>query len=566
MKIQFVTWVVGLLVCGVHCAVGQVVFETRASSGEFAPGTVETFTSFSSSPAINASGRVAFNASLTGSTFYDVGVWSDAGGALALIARENFSAPDPDDEFAVFNGFADPRLNDAGDIAFRGFIYIYQGIYSDAGGTLEWLARTDHEASDVGAGVNFSSIMDPVFNGSGQAAFSAMLTGTGVGSTNNQGIWAESGVTLGLVARTGDAAPGGGGAVFSFISPPTFNDAGQTAFFASLTGAGVGGTNDSGVWSEGSGAMALVARKGDPAPGTAAGVVFNGFFPPSLNAAGKVAFTGILTGTGVTGANDWGIWSDAGGSLELVIREGDPAPGIGGGVVLSSVDEVFINGMGHVVFLSGLSGPGVGATNNLGLWAGAIGAIDLVVRTGDSAPGAGEGVVFSGFPYGGYAFNGTDQVAFGAALSGAGVDASNDRALWVGTPGGIPQMILREGDLFGTNIVGSFIYATRSAGEDGRRRALNDAGQFAFRLGFTNGSQAIVVASLDTATASPLLEIIPASPGMATLSWTPPSTNWVLQERQSLTSGSWTNSVSGSTNPVVVPATLPAKFFRLFKP
>jgi hypothetical protein len=40
----------------------------------------------------------------------------------------------------------------------------------------------------------------------------------------------------------------------------------------------------------------------------------------------------------------------------------------------------------------------------------------------------------------------------------------------------------------------------------------------------------------------------------------------VLQERLSLTTGAWTNSSSGATNPVTVPATLPTKFYRLLKP
>jgi hypothetical protein len=43
-------------------------------------------------------------------------------------------------------------------------------------------------------------------------------------------------------------------------------------------------------------------------------------------------------------------------------------------------------------------------------------------------------------------------------------------------------------------------------------------------------------------------------------------TNWVLQERLSLTTGAWTNAPSGWTNPIVVLATLPTKFYRLFKP
>jgi hypothetical protein len=66
---------------------------------------------------------------------------------------------------------------------------------------------------------------------------------------------------------------------------------------------------------------------------------------------------------------------------------------------------------------------------------------------------------------------------------------------------------------------------------------------------------------------APTLTIIPASPGFATIAWTPATgTNWVLQERLSLSAGTWTNSPSGVTNPIVVPVTPSAKFYRLFKP
>ena len=65
---------------------------------------------------------------------------------------------------------------------------------------------------------------------------------------------------------------------------------------------------------------------------------------------------------------------------------------------------------------------------------------------------------------------------------------------------------------------------------------------------------------------APTLTIAKGAPGFANISWTPASTNWMLQERVSLTAGTWTNSVSGSTNPIVVPATVPTKFYRLHKP
>ena len=67
-------------------------------------------------------------------------------------------------------------------------------------------------------------------------------------------------------------------------------------------------------------------------------------------------------------------------------------------------------------------------------------------------------------------------------------------------------------------------------------------------------------------TNAPTLTIVPATPGNATISWTPATPGYVLQEALSLSPTNWINSVSGSTNPIVVPATLPTKFYRLFKP
>jgi len=74
-----------------------------------------------------------------------------------------------------------------------------------------------------------------------------------------------------------------------------------------------------------------------------------------------------------------------------------------------------------------------------------------------------------------------------------------------------------------------------------------------------------IIAAVQTPGA-PALTIVPAAPGQATVSWTPNTPGFVLQETLSLSPTNWFNSVSGATNPIVVPATLPAKFYRLFKP
>jgi hypothetical protein len=65
---------------------------------------------------------------------------------------------------------------------------------------------------------------------------------------------------------------------------------------------------------------------------------------------------------------------------------------------------------------------------------------------------------------------------------------------------------------------------------------------------------------------APTLTIVPAAPGNATISWLPNTPGFVLQESLSLSPPNWTNSASGATNPITIPATLPAKFYRLKKP
>lgn len=65
---------------------------------------------------------------------------------------------------------------------------------------------------------------------------------------------------------------------------------------------------------------------------------------------------------------------------------------------------------------------------------------------------------------------------------------------------------------------------------------------------------------------APLLAIAAAGVGQATISWSPNTPGFVLQETLSLAPTNWVNSPSGATNPIVVPATVPTKFYRLFKP
>jgi hypothetical protein len=65
---------------------------------------------------------------------------------------------------------------------------------------------------------------------------------------------------------------------------------------------------------------------------------------------------------------------------------------------------------------------------------------------------------------------------------------------------------------------------------------------------------------------APTLLIISGAPGFATISWTPATPGFVLQVSDTLTPPAWTNALSAATNPVSIPATLPARFYRLSRP
>lgn len=64
---------------------------------------------------------------------------------------------------------------------------------------------------------------------------------------------------------------------------------------------------------------------------------------------------------------------------------------------------------------------------------------------------------------------------------------------------------------------------------------------------------------------APMLTVVPAAPGFALISWTPNTAGFVLQESLTLEPPAWTNSPSGASNPITVPATLAARFYRLQK-
>jgi hypothetical protein len=401
---------------------------------------------------------------------------------VAPVALSGQTAPGAGaSTFFVFN---QPVLNNAGTSAFSAFITGAAstedfGIWvGSAAGGFSLAAREGHAAPGTG-GANFLTISQPLLDASGQIAFFALLQGSGVDSANNIGLWVGSPSGVSLAARTGDAAPGFVGSAFDFVSESALIAAGQVSFYGSVaTGGSINGGNDDGIWAGTAGSLQLVAREGTPAPGTGAGVNYGPFnVTPVINTAGQVAFRTSLTGAVTAGVNDKGIWAGAPGSVQLVARAGDAAPALVGPDFLDFSTQPAINAAGTVAFRATVTGSGVDSSNDTGIWIGSnTSNLAVLAREKENAPGLG------GVKYGQFSdfvvLNSSGQAAFVAQLQSGGVDGTNNKAIFSGPLGGV-TVVARKGNQAPGTPTGVLFNDFDSS------VALNSGGQVAFLADLT---------------------------------------------------------------------------------
>jgi len=240
---------------GVFYADGNTV--TRiARGGEAAPSN-GTFRDFFS-PAINNNGQAAFSGFLVNTTAGNSAVFRGDGSTTNQLAREGQSAPNGDGSFTGF--FTEIAINDAGQVMFRTQLDNTShpnAIYRSNGSMLTRLARTgDTTPNNDGS---FFGLSNAALNNTGQAIFHATLTGT----TQGIGLFRSDGATLTEIAREGQTTADINGG-FSEFFPPAINDSGQAAFSALLTGPGVTSSSNLGVFFYDDALGLLeVAREGD---------------------------------------------------------------------------------------------------------------------------------------------------------------------------------------------------------------------------------------------------------------------------------------------------------------
>ncbi len=174
-------------------------------------------------------------------------------------------------------------------------------------------------------------------------AFTAGIIGD---PAKSQGVFAAVAAnsnSSGLYARRGDNAPGGNGAQYATFTGENISMREKALIRATLRGSGVNAGNRVGLWSDRAsfnGNLQLEIRAGDPLPGLPPGVVLrnvlrywiikgtvkgvDGFFDET----DRVVLLASLRGPGVNAGNNTALFvHDGVGVRQLLMREGDPAPG-----------------------------------------------------------------------------------------------------------------------------------------------------------------------------------------------------------------------------------------------
>jgi hypothetical protein len=355
--------------------------------GDAAPDTAGSgiATTFSGnttgSPWMNNAGQVAFIGTLTNSTTSvpattsaaptanNSGLWVGPIGAPSLVLRQNDDVVGPTVRMGTFlnNTLSfNPSGRFVSGVNLQGTVTKGTGaggnstaILSNRTGLVGVIARAGDGAPDAAGVVSGTDLyrafntLSMGFNNAGRVAFVGSTRDAAGTQTAASALFTDLGTgTLRQVARAGTALPTFANAIgsefagatwASLSAAPMLNGNDVAVAVGVLGGAAPANTSllltvsNSGS----SDVFTRIAKSGDEAfPGS--GILFTtsafAFSNQMINAAGQIVFTSSLTGTGVTTANDVGIFAfDPTGGMMLVAREGDVinVPGIGNKTIAS---------------------------------------------------------------------------------------------------------------------------------------------------------------------------------------------------------------------------------------
>ncbi len=256
-----------------------------ARTGQTVPNGNGTYRNFDG-PTINNAGQVAFRATLRNTSIpaNDQAVYAGTPGALVEIVRQGNPEPGGNGEFATIDGVI---MNDAGQVAFESSLQNTtggggSGVFRGAVvGPVVQIARRG-AASPDGSGT-FSGFGEPALNNAGQVAWEGFIDlGNGGSTLDDEAIFRGDGSgPPSIIAREGGAVPTATPpAVFRFVNDPCINDAGQVAFRATVEETGGGGLKSALYLFDDALGLVEIVRIGYPLLGS---TINNLSFQPAVN-------------------------------------------------------------------------------------------------------------------------------------------------------------------------------------------------------------------------------------------------------------------------------------------
>ncbi|MEM7625627.1 MAG: choice-of-anchor tandem repeat NxxGxxAF-containing protein [Planctomycetota bacterium] len=359
--------------------------------GDPAPGPVgTTYTSLHSILGFHESGQGVINGSSAyGFRNYDA-IWAGTPGELQLIAISNDPAPGTDGFY--FTDIEPARVSRNGDIVFAGTIRrdaenttYGSGIWRHRNGVLNPVAIEDREVVSPSGLIRLLNFSPPRVNDAGDVAFRAFVRNADTGY-NGVGVFIEDGQNVREVFRDRARADDG----YLLTNPSVLRHGSSGRVLLSTQDLS---SHFLRIVSLHEGQFRTLLKHGGPTPLEGRRYLLERLpFSGGLDSEGQ--YTVVRTGytDDTAGTSGSGIWLDDSHTMKAVATTEDIAPGTGGGV-FSSFSSVYVNDVGQVVFRArayneSLTGydPETGTFLSPyidGVWSyGLDGELDLVVRSG----------------------------------------------------------------------------------------------------------------------------------------------------------------------------------------
>jgi hypothetical protein len=158
--------------------------------------------------------------------------------------------------------------------------------------------------------------------------FSAQLIGPGVTVENDAGVWVHNGKGLRQVVREGDLPPGLSTPFYEFTAK-NVDSLGRASFVGHFYGADPKSRlYNNGLYAERNGEIDELLRTSAQAPGLASGIEIKRIDYPRMNIHGHLTAPVELSGASVNDDNDRAVYVERGNGVELLLREGEPVPGL----------------------------------------------------------------------------------------------------------------------------------------------------------------------------------------------------------------------------------------------